>query len=924
MSENKTNEVFEDNQWHALAVQEVVETIGTDLDSGLSDAEAKERLERYGPNVMTKGKHTNYLLMFLKQFTDPLVLVLLAAALITLLLRDYIDTGVILAVVIINAIIGFVQEEKAESAIESLSKMLRVECMVLRGGSPRKISAEDLVPGDTVVLQSGDKVPADLRLAEERNLRIDESILTGESAPVSKSTAPVEREHPVSDRVCMTYSGTLVTGGQGKGVVIATGDATELGKISELISAAPEIATPLTRRLARFGRWLSAVVIGIAAITYVIGVAMGHPAQEMFSAAIAIAVAMIPEGLPAIVTIVLAVGVKRMADRNAIIRTLPSVETLGSVTVICSDKTGTLTANEMTVHRANTGGHEYEFAGIGYDPSHGKAIPTDTDDTELTSEAFIECLRCGLLCNESTLVKKDDEWIPSGDPTEVALITAAMKGGLDQEKERKERPQIGVIPFESSNMYMATMHRTPDGTKVLYVKGSLEKVLGMCSSQVVGSEEADLDSQHMQDRAEDLACQGYRILAFARKTVDDGVDSIDDVELSGLSLLGIQAISDPARPEATAAVRECREAGIKVKMITGDHVATARSIACDMGIGGADPMSATGSELEAMTDEEFEEAARSSSVFARVAPEQKYRLVEKLQANGEIVAMTGDGVNDAPALKKADIGVAMGKAGSDIAKDASDMVLTDDNFASIVAAVEEGRTVFSNLLKTLAYILPTNAGEGLIIILALLGGQTLPITPVQILWINTVTTVTLALPLAFEPREPGLMTVPPRETNMPIVSGAIMARIITVGLYMVGAAFAIFLTELGREATIEQARTAAVTTIVAIEAVYLFVARSERIPVWKLGFFSNPYVWVGVPIVALLQLGFIYIPLINLFFRSAPIDADVWLRIALVSIPVVVVVLVERAIVRRFLKDDVVHPEETAAAAEGGKCCGSK
>lgn len=887
--------------WHALDVKAVVRLIDTDIDSGLTSEEAAARLEQYGPNAVSRVRRKSVVQMLLRQFTDPLVLVLLMAAVITFLLEDYIDTGVILAVVIINAIIGFIQEERAESAIESLTKLLKVESVVVRDGRNVPISSEDIVPGDIVVLQSGDKVPADIRVVEEKNLQSDESILTGESAPVSKSSHKVAEDDPVSDRVSMLYSGTLVTAGNARGVAVATGDITEVGIISRLIAGAPDIATPLTRKLARFGKWLTAAIIVVAGLTFGLGVLAGEPAQMMFSAAVAIAVAMIPEGLPAIVTIVLAVGVKRMADRNSIIRNLPSVETLGSVTVICSDKTGTLTANEMTVRRVHAGGYEYELGGVGYNPDADGVVPVDTDESKLQYRAFIECLRCGLLCNESDLLRKDEEWVPNGDPTEVALIVAAAKIGLDREAERKSHCRVDVVPFESSKMYMATLNENSDGDRMIYAKGSLEKILGMCSDAMADGDHSPLDADRVLARSEDLAHQGYRLLGFAMKAVPADVQSLDDEDLAEMTFLGFQAMSDPSRPEVIEAIRECREAGIKVKMITGDHVVTARAIARDIGLVGESELKAvTGSELETIPDEEFADSVAATTVFARVAPEQKYRLVEALQSRGQIVAMTGDGVNDAPALKKADIGVAMGKAGSDVAKDASDMVLTDDNFASIVAAVEEGRTVFSNLLKTLAFILPTNAGEGLIIIVALLGGYLLPVTPVQLLWINTVTAVTLALPLAFEPLEAGVMKLPPRRPDAPIVSRELLIRIGTVGIYMVVAGFAVFLLERAAGVPLSQARTAAVSTIVAVEVFYLFVARSERIPVWELGLFSNPYVWIGVPLVALLQLAFVYVPIMNVFFGSAPLPGRVWAEVILLSFPVALVVMAEKAIKRRF------------------------
>lgn len=881
--------------WHSMPAQTVAAEMGTDPRDGLSQREAEARLEQYGPNRVSKIRRKSLLLMFLHQFTDPLVVVLIVAAVVTFLLEDYVDTGVILAVVLINAIIGFVQEERAESAIESLAKMLTVEALVVRDGDNHQIPSDDLVPGDVVILAAGDKVPADMRLIDEKSLQVNESVLTGESAPVSKTTEPVRESEPVSDRTCMAYSGTLVTSGSARGIVTGTGDSTEIGRISGLIAASPEIATPLTRKLAKFGRWLSVIIIGIAIVVYVIGVVLGRSPADMFTAVVAIAVAMIPEGLPAIVTIVLAVGVKRMAGRNAIIRNLPSVETLGSVTVIGSDKTGTLTANEMTVSRVYAGNRNYEFGGVGYDPRLCCVVPSDADDRELSSDAFVQTMRCGLLCNDSSLLHEDDGWVPGGDPTEVALITSAMKAGLEPDAERRRHSRIDVIPFESANMYMATLHETPDGGRVIYVKGSTERLTEMSATQLCADGEIPLDRQSVLDRADDLARQGFRLLSFARRIVPADTESITNDDLHDLTFLGLQAMSDPPRPEAISAVRECKEAGIQVKMITGDHVTTATAIARQIGID-HDVKAVNGSELAALSDEEFDRVANEASVFARVAPEQKYRLVEALQSRGNIVAMTGDGVNDAPALKKADIGVAMGKSGSDVAKDASDMVLTDDNFASIVAAVEEGRTVFSNLVKTLVYVLPTNAGEGLVIIAALLGGLVLPVTPVQILWINTVTAVALALPLAFEPKEAELMKMSPRRPNAPILTGDMLFRIGLVGTVMVLGTFLIFGYERSIGAPIAEARTAAVATIVAYEIFYLFSARSQYLPAWHMSLGGNPYVWGGIFLVILLQLGFTYIPVMNFFFGSAPLPWPAWWRIIAVSAPIILIVGLEKTI----------------------------
>ena len=892
------------HKWHSMSVSEVIKLVGADLENGLSEEEARERLERFGPNTVSKKGRKSYLAMLAKQFTDPLILVLIAAVVITLLLRDYVDAGVITAVVLVNAIIGFVQEERAESAIESLSKMLTVESAVVRGGKNIRIPSEQVVPGDVILLQSGDKVPADLRLVELKDLHTDESMLTGESVPVSKATDPCAEDDLVADRTCMAYSGTLVTSGSARAIAVATGDSTELGQISGLISEAPEIATPLTRKLAVFSKWLTAVIVGVSVLIFVVGaLVLKQDPKLMFDAAVAIAVAMIPEGLPAVITIVLAVGVKRMAERKAIIRRLPSVETLGSVTTICSDKTGTLTANEMTVRRVYAGRHDFEFEGVGYNPDLCCAVPVDTDESELKTEAFIECVRCGLLCNDSELQRDGDDWRPNGDPTEVALIVAAAKAPIDIHENRKLYRRLDVVPFTSSEMFMATLHDRPEGDRVIYVKGSVERVLDMCADELVSDSDGgavELDRRHVLDRAEGLARQGFRILAFARKLVPADVEDITSDDCTGMTFLGIQAMSDPPRPEAIDAVKECKRAGIKVKMITGDNMVTAKAIARELGIGGPDSVSITGQELVKLDDAERARTAHDAQIFARVAPEQKYRLVEALQESGEIVAMTGDGVNDAPALKKADVGVAMGKAGSEVAKDAADMILTEDNFASIVAAVEEGRTVFSNLLKSLAFMLPTNAGEGMVIIIALLGGFTLPVTPIQILWINTVTAVTLALPLAFEIKEKGIMDIPPREPDAPMLPWSMVERIILVALCLVAGAFWIFWYEKSLGVSVEQARTAAASTIVAFEMFYLFSARSERTPVWKMGLFTNPYVWVGVCLVTLFQLGFVYLPVMNFFFGSVPLPWEVWWRIIAVSAPIILVVGIEKSIRLRF------------------------
>ncbi|MGV8120488.1 MAG: cation-translocating P-type ATPase [Candidatus Xenobiia bacterium LiM19] len=890
-------------QWHSLTVKETADTLQTDLSQGLSAEEAEKRLRHFGPNEVPRKKKKSLILLFLSQFSNPLVLVLIASAIITLFLKHNVDAIVIFAVVAANAVIGFFQEERAENAIESLSKMLSQEGRVLREGKLQKIPAAFLVPGDVVMLESGDRVPADIRLSELKGALMNESLLTGESVPAFKSSEPSAIDAPVAERVSMAFSGTLMVGGAAKGIVTATGVSTEIGKISGLILQAQTIETPLTMKLKRFSFQLSIAAMLFCILLFLGGIFTGHSPSEMFNASVAIAVAIIPEGLPAVVTIILAVGVRRMADRNAIIRNLPSVETLGSVSVICSDKTGTLTTNEMTVKHVIAGRRLFEFGGIGYNPHHccvvEETAETSAKDILPLPEALTETLRCGLLCNTSAIEEQEGLWKAVGDPTEAALIAAARKGGLS-EKEHTLYPRLDILPFDSGRMYMASLHRNPQGNSILYVKGSVEQIIDNCQDMLGGKSVEPLQGKEILKIAGERASLGYRVLAFAEKTMDTEIKEIEEKEIKSLTFLGLQAMSDPARPEAVKAVLECKSAGIEVKMITGDHKSTAQAIAHDLGIQTEDESVYTGKDLENLTGEDFDNAAISGKVFARIAPEQKYRLVEALQKKGKIVAMTGDGFNDAAAIRKADIGVAMGLAGSDVAKEAADMVLADDNFATIVSAVEEGRTVFSNLSKSLAWILPTNLGEGLIIVAALILGVTLPVTPVQILWINTVTAVLLGLPLAFEPMEKEIMTESPRPREAPLINKYMVQRIIMVAICIVTGSFLIFeLAYSVRGLIIEEARSAAVAVIVCFEIFYLFMSRSERAPLLKLVLASNPYVWIGVLLALSLQFAFTYIPFMNTLFGSAPISAELWLDIILVSLLVVPVVSVHRILIRR-------------------------
>jgi cation-transporting ATPase F len=857
--------------WHHLAADQVVVRLETHPDSGLDDAEVARRRQRYGPNVLTPRRGHGPLVRFLLQFHQPLIYILLAATAVTLALHEYVDAAVIFGVVLVNAVIGFVQEAKALKAIEALAHTLVTEATVVRNGRKMRVSSADIVPGDVVFLQSGDKVPADLRLLRCRDLHIAEAALTGESVPVGKDLAPVAVDVTLGDRKNMAYASTLVTYGQGMGVVVATGDHTEVGRISRLIATAEEIQTPLTRRIAHFSKVLLVVILGLAAINFGVGLLRGQELVEMFMASVALAVAAIPEGLPAAVTITLAVGVARMARRRAIIRKLPAVETLGSTTVICSDKTGTLTENQMTVTAVTAGGEQLTVAGVGYRPEGEIRTASGTllSISDLHGRiALLECLRGGVLCNDSQVVQTAAGWDIEGDPTEGALLVVAAKAGLEAAVLREELPRVDSIPFESEHQYMATLHdQGIDRPRLVYAKGSLEAILQRCDAALdAAGHRQPLDQEMVQAEAASLAAQGLRVLAFARKEMPPGTAALTHQDVnSGLTFLGLQAMIDPPRPEARTAVRACQSAGIRVKMITGDHALTAAAIAAQLGLeeagtpGSAPLRAVTGQDLARYSDEELIEVADRAVVFARVAPEQKLRLVRALQSRGHVVAMTGDGVNDAPALKQADIGVAMGQSGTDVAREAADMVLTDDNFASIEAAVEEGRGVFDNLTKFIVWTLPTNVGEGLIILAAILLGTALPIAPVQILWINMMTAITLGLMLAFEPKEPGIMERPPRDPRAPLLSLNLLKRVAFVSLLLLIGSFGLFKWMIViKGATLAEAQTVAANVIVIGELFYLFNCRSLTRPVFRIGVFSNKAAIGGAVAMLIFQLLFTY------------------------------------------------------------------
>ncbi|WP_437309786.1 cation-translocating P-type ATPase [Sorangium sp. So ce388] len=895
--------------WHTLPASEALSRTES-ASSGLAIDEAARRLKDVGPNVIQRAKGDSALKLLFRQINDPLIYVLLASAALAMIMGEAIDGSVVLAVVVLNTAIGFVQELRAGKAIEALAGMVPQSATVVRGGERSVIPAADVVPGDVVVLEAGDKVPADARLLSVKNLHVDESALTGESVPSDKHIDVVQEDAGVGDRKNLAFGGTLVTSGTATAVVIATGGATELGRISSMLHEATEIETPLTRSMAKVGRVLTIAIVAVALLIVGVALLRGYPPVDAMLAGISLAVAAIPEGLPAIITISLAIGVQRMARRRAVIRKLPAVETLGSTGVICSDKTGTLTRNEMTVRALWTtpsggaGGEEdgqpLEVTGVGYAPV-GELRRGGAPVGE-APEAVRALLRAGLLCNDARMKREGDACGVEGDPTEGALVVAAQKLGVDAEATRREYPRLDAVPFSSERQLMATLHEAPDGERVIFMKGAPEAVLGRVAL-------GEAERARAMAQVEQMAAQGMRVLAAAARPLGRDAASLDEAHLEeGFELLGLEGMIDPPRPEAIDAIKACHEAGITVKMITGDHLATARAIGEQLGLVRDGARAMNGTELARLSDDELRAAARSTNVFARVAPEHKLRLVRALQAEGKVVAMTGDGVNDAPALKQADIGVAMGITGTAVSKESSDVVLTDDNFASIRAAVEEGRRVYDNLVKALAFVLPTNLGEALILLVAvmtfpILGGAPLmPITAVQILWVNLVATVALSLPLAFEAMEKDVMSRPPRDPSEPILSRFVLVRTAIVAVLMTAGAIGLFLYEyftevrdgIVSEVAYREAQTAAVTTVVLFQIFYVLNCRSLRDSIVKIGIFSNRWIYVGIGALLALQLCFVYAPFMHTLFGSAPLSLGAWINSTLVALTILPVMSVER------------------------------
>jgi len=889
----------ESNEYWAIGADAVLERLGASR-SGLSQAEAERRLAVHGPNRLPVGRRRSALTRFALQFHNVLIYVLGASAVVTALMRHWIDTAVIVAVVVINAIIGFIQEGKAERAMEAVRNMLSSQATVVRDGQRVVIDASNVAPGDIVYVQSGDRIPADIRLIRVKSLKVQESALTGESLPVDKDAASVSGDAALGDRASMAYSGTVVTYGQGSGVVVATGAASEIGRINAMLSEVETLSTPLLQRIDEFARWLTVVILAVCAAVFAFGALVWNfDAGDMFMAAVGLAVSAIPEGLPAIITITLAIGVERMARRKAIIRQLPAVETLGAVSTICSDKTGTLTLNELIVRSIVTTGGVYDTTGSGYNP-HGGFLRNGNDVVVRGDVHLSAALRPLALCNDAALREKDGAWSVEGDPTEGALLAAAVKGGVNLEELALELPRTDEIPFESQHRFMATLHHDHEGVGYIFVKGAPERLLEMCFwEQSTCGEQRPIDCDCWVAHIDQMAARGQRVLAIASKRAEEGQQQLafSDVE-SGLVFVGLIGLIDPPRPEAIDAIRQCATAGMSVKMITGDHAATAVAIARELGLQRPDSV-LTGRELDAIGDDDLGEAAIATTVFARTSPEHKLRLVQALQKRGEIVAMTGDGVNDAPALKRADIGIAMGVKGTEAAKEAAEMVLADDNFASIVHAVHEGRVVYENLKKTILYILPTNGGEGLTIIAAIAMGETLPVTPAQILWVNLITAVTLGLALAFEPPTKGVMLRRPRASSAPILSRHFVWRIVFVSLLMLLATFGLYELEKARGMGLDSARTVAVNTLVACEVAYLFNARflSESSLSLK-GLFGSRAVLISVAIVIALQAMFTYLPFMRALFDTTPLDIEIWQHIVGASVVLFLLVEVEKAIFR--------------------------
>jgi magnesium-transporting ATPase (P-type) len=878
--------------WHSLDTCAALDALGS-APKGLSASVAQQRFAEYGPNRLPEPPRRGPLLRFLLQFHHLLIYVLIVAAMITAALAHWVDTVVILLVVLANAVIGFIQEGKAEKAMEAIRQMLAPKASVIRDGQRQSVPSESVVPGDIVLLEAGDRVPADLRLIEAHGLSAQEAMLTGESIPSEKTIAVASESAPIGDRHGVVFSGTLISSGQGKGVAFATGAATEIGRISGMLSAVETLTTPLVKQMEGFAKWLTILILLVSGVLLVFGYFVGHLAfAELFMVVVGLAVAAIPEGLPAVLTITLAVGVQAMARRNAIVRRLPAIETLGSVSIICTDKTGTLTRNEMMVVTAATANAVVQIDGVGYTPD-GQLYHHDQKISADAVPALRELGLAAALCNDAALAEDNGVWHVVGDPMEGALLSFGCKLAADYRVEQDRWLRLDTISFDSRHRYMATSHRGPVGEAAVFVKGAPERILSMCRHQRAdggGVEPLDLEFWHSCESS--IARQGQRVLAFAIRVMPDAnTHQLHRQDIAqGLIFIGMVGFIDPPRPESVAAVAECRAAGIRVKMITGDHAITATAIAQQIGLENTERV-LTGQDLDAMSDIELRDAALDCDIFARTSPEHKLRLVMAFQARGLTVAMTGDGVNDAPALKRSDAGIAMGLKGSEAAKEAADIVLADDNFATIVSAVREGRTVYNNIKKVISWTLPTNAGEALTIIIALLLGLSLPVTAIQILWVNLITAVTLGLALAFEPAEDDIMKRPPRARGEALIGGELLWHIVLVSMLFLAAVYGVYTYALDRGYSVALSRTLAVNTLVMLEIFHLLFIRNfhARALHWRL-IRGTPAVWLTIAIVVAAQFLMTYVPVFQKVFATEPIplwDAALVLAVGLVFFAVI-------------------------------------
>lgn len=889
----------QEKNWHALAVEEVFKELKTSA-RGLTIAEAEKRLKEYGPNELEEEKRRTKLALLINQLKNPLVGVLLVAALISLIVDKAIDALVIAVVIVINTSIGFIQEYKAEAALYALKSLAAPEAKVLRNCPEKgaciemRVKAREIVPGDIILLDAGDRVPADARIFEAINLEIDESMLTGESTPVRKTIEPLDVNLPVADRRNMAFSGTLVTQGRGKAVVVATGMKTEIGKIASIIKETEKAETPIQKRTADLTKKLALLAIFASAIVLLISLIRGFEFFEGFLFVLAMAVSAIPEGLPIVITITLAIGVHRMAKRNAIIRNLQAVDTLGSVTVICTDKTGTLTTNQMTVKKIFVNDKVINVTGVGFTPEGSFELDGSIIDAK-ENNALNLLLQVGALCNNARLMehKLDGEsrWEIYGDPTEGSIVVAAAKAGLHKDELDEKYPRVDEIPFDPEKRYMVTFHRITEETLLVCMKGAPETVLEFCSSFIEDDQIKDLTKDKVEEILKiniEMAREALRVLAAAYKTIEaNSLEAFkEDIKhkQAKLVFIGLFGMIDPPRPEAKKAVEICKRAGIKVIMATGDHKLTAEAIAKEIGILKPGDIVLTGAEMDHMSDEELDAIIEKTSVFARVSPVHKYRIVESLRRKGHIVAMTGDGVNDAPALKAAEVGIAMGITGTDVTKETADMILTDDNFASIVNAVEEGRVIFENIRKVVKYLISTNTGEIITIIGALLflPGVPLIFTPVQILWVNLVTDGLLDKPLAVEPKERDVMEQPPRKPTEKIINRDIMINVLYVALFMAIGTLWIFNTAC-MSGDLQKAQTLGFTTMAMFQVFNAINCRSRTTSIFKLGFTTNKYLLMGIIASITLQVLATVLHPLQVALGTVSLSIWDWVTIILVS-----------------------------------------